>query len=146
MIFLCSLFGRQKQQLPFTNKVIGFPEFSQLKPTLPAGQLPVLEILGEEGENTTGMISQSSAILRYVATLGGGGLYPSQDPLAALKVDEALDTIEEAVKYFVFTMMGPKGVFLQEDKTFSDEERIQIRTKLMDPNYGDKNAAYVSNE
>ena len=90
------------------------------------------------------MIGQSSAILRYVGTLGGSGLYPSQDPLAALKVDEAMDTIEEAVKYFVFSMMGPKGVFLQEDKTFSDEERIQIRTKLMDPNYGDKNAAFVS--
>jgi glutathione S-transferase len=125
--------------------VIGFPEFSQLKPSLPAGQLPVLELLEGESTTPTGMIGQSNAILRYVGTLGGSGLYPSHDPLAALKVDEALDTIEEAIKYFVFTMMGPKGVFLQEDKSFSDEEKIQIRTKLMDPNYGDKNAAFVSN-
>jgi len=87
-------------------------------------------------------MDQSNAILRYVGTLGG--LYPSNDPLLAYKVDQIIDTVEDAGKYIGYTMMGPKGVFFQKDKSLTSEEVLDIRTKLMDPNLGEKNVAFVS--
>jgi hypothetical protein len=139
-------YTQSQTQLPFTNKAIGFPEFQQLKPTLPSGQLPILEIQLEEtdGGTTTAthLVDQSNSIMRYVGTIGG--LYPgAKDPLLALKVDQAIDTVEEVYKYLSFTLMGPKGVFFQ-DKSLTDEEKIEIRTKMMDPTLVEKNAAYVS--
>jgi glutathione S-transferase len=57
---------------------------------LPFGSLPVLEV--ESGGRTTSA-AQSNAILRFVGRLTG--LYPVDDPLRALKVDEALDVAED---------------------------------------------------
>jgi len=115
-------------QLPFTNKAVEFAEFTELKPTLPCGQLPVLEIEDEETGSKT-MMDQSNAIMRYVGKLGG--LYPS-DPVEALEVDLVIDTVEEAYKFLGYTLTGPKGIFFSED-TLSDQEKIDIRKKLMDP-------------
>lgn len=108
-----------------------------MKSTLPCGQLPVLEI--EDGESTQ-IVDQSNAILRYVGTMGG--LYP-KDPLLAMKVDQAIDIVEEANKYLSFTLMGPKGIFFQ-DATLSDDEKVEIRKKILDPGLGAKNGAFVS--
>mmetsp|Transcript_12560 Transcript_12560/g.18846 ORF Transcript_12560/g.18846 Transcript_12560/m.18846 type:complete len:86 (+) Transcript_12560:1336-1593(+) len=54
--------------VPFTNKCISFDDFVKLKPTLPNGQLPVLEIESEDGSKN--IIGQSDAILRYVGKIG----------------------------------------------------------------------------
>lgn len=51
----------------------------------PFGSMPVLDI-GEE------RFAQSGAIIRYVGKLAG--LYP-EDPVAALRVDMVIDTMEE---------------------------------------------------
>lgn len=66
--------------------------FRELKDAdaLPFGALPVLEV---ESESGTVRAAQSNAILRYVGRLTG--LHPLDDPLRALKVDEALDLGEE---------------------------------------------------
>ncbi len=86
-------------------------------------------------------MDQSNAIMRYVGKLGG--LYPS-DPVEALEVDLVIDTVEEVTKFLVYTMIGPKGIFFT-DQTLSDQEKIDIRKKMMDPSLSDpKNAAYVS--
>jgi glutathione S-transferase len=56
----------------------------------PFGGLPVLDV-----ETTAGTLcsAQSNAILRFAGRLSG--LYPVDDPLQALKVDEALDLGED---------------------------------------------------
>ncbi len=57
---------------------------------LPFGGLPVLVVESSEGEQC---VAQSNAILRFAGRLTG--LYPVDDPLQALKVDEALDVGED---------------------------------------------------
>lgn len=64
---------------------ITFADMGALKPTLPLGQVPVLEVDGAA-------ITQSIPISRYAAKLAG--LYPA-DPLAALYADEVVATIDE---------------------------------------------------
>lgn len=56
----------------------------------PFGGLPVVDI-----ETTSGKVcsAQSNAILRFAGSLSG--LYPSANPLQALKVDEAMDMGED---------------------------------------------------
>ena len=60
-------------------------EWAEIKPTTPLGAVPILKIDG----NT---YCQSLAMLRYAGKLAG--FYP-EDPLEALKVDQALDTVGE---------------------------------------------------
>jgi glutathione S-transferase len=64
---------------------------------LPFGSLPVLDV-----ETPRGMVSaaQSNAILRFAGRRAG--LYPIDDPVRALKVDEALDLGED-----LYHVIGP---------------------------------------
>jgi glutathione S-transferase len=57
---------------------------------LPFGSLPVLDVETHEG---TVSAAQSNAILRFAGRRAG--LYPIDDPVRALKVDEALDLGED---------------------------------------------------
>jgi len=66
---------------------------------LPFGSLPVLDIVTRDG---TVSAAQSNAILRYVGRRTG--LYPIDDPLRALKVDEALDLGEDLYHLIIPTM------------------------------------------
>ncbi|TMW62191.1 hypothetical protein Poli38472_009684 [Pythium oligandrum] len=72
--------------IPFQDVRLSFQEFEELQPTLPYDQVPVLVVDGQ-------VIAQSHAILRYAGRLSG--LYPVNDPVAALKVDEVLGTMDE---------------------------------------------------
>ncbi|CAM9269552.1 unnamed protein product [Ectocarpus sp. 13 AM-2016] len=60
-------------------------DWPALKPTLPNGQLPVMEVDGV-------VIPQSTAQLRYVGKIGG--LYPT-DPVQAALADAAIDTVND---------------------------------------------------
>jgi glutathione S-transferase len=73
--------------------------FRELKAAgaLPFGSLPVLEVETASGTVTT---AQSNAILRFVGR--STGLYPTDDPVRALKVDEALDLGED-----LYHVIGP---------------------------------------
>jgi prostaglandin-H2 D-isomerase / glutathione transferase len=73
--------------------------FRELKAAgeLPFGSLPVLDV-----ETPGGIVSaaQSNAILRFAGRRAG--LYPTDDPVRALKVDEALDLGED-----LYRVIGP---------------------------------------
>ncbi len=70
----------------------------------PFGGLPVLDI-----ETTSGKVcsAQSNAILRLAGRLSG--LYPVDDPLQALKVDEALDFGEDINQLLGPSLHEPDG-------------------------------------
>jgi hypothetical protein len=70
--------------------------FPKIKPELPFGSLPVLDV---ETRGGTISAAQSNAILRFVGRRAG--LYPTDDDVRALKVDEALDLGEDL--YHVLT-------------------------------------------
>ncbi|CAM9234419.1 unnamed protein product, partial [Hapterophycus canaliculatus] len=67
------------------DNVINGDDWLVLKPTLPFGQLPILEVDGV-------IIPQSLAQLRYVGKIGG--LYPT-NPIQAAFCDAAADTLTD---------------------------------------------------
>lgn len=70
----------------FEDKRVPFPAWGQVKPTTPWGTVPVLELAdGSE-------LAQARSILRFVGK--HTGLYPA-DPLAAQRVDELMDALED---------------------------------------------------
>lgn len=85
----------------FEDNRVDHAALATLKPTLPLGQLPVLEVDGLT-------YSQSMAIARYAAKVAG--LYP-EDPLLALGVDMISETLIE--------LSGPMGEIVYRIK---DEE------------------------
>ena len=81
---------------------------------LPFGSLPVLDV---ETRGTKVSTAQSNAILRFVGRRSG--LYPTNDDLRALKVDEALDLGED-----LYHLLTPSMV---ED----DPERRMVMRKVL---------------
>lgn len=88
----------------------------QVAGEFPFGALPVLDI-----ETTSGKVSaaQSNAILRFAGRLAG--LYPVDDPIRALKVDEALDMAED-----INQILGPS---MHED---DNEKKLAMRKILVE--------------
>lgn len=86
-------------RIPFDDVLIGADRFREMKAAgeLPFGALPILDV-----ETPSGTVSaaQSNAILRFLGRRTG--LYPADDPLRALKVDEALDLGED-----LYHLIGP---------------------------------------
>lgn len=72
-------------QLPYRASFLNRPEFAALKPQLPNGRLPVLEINGS-------LISQSATIVRYLADRAG---LAGHTRLDQLKVDSLYETVKE---------------------------------------------------
>lgn len=79
--------------LPYEDRRLKYPEFAALKEqgAFPLGSVPVLEVDGVA-------VVQTAAMLRFVAQLGGTGLYPS-DPKSAFLVDSAIDTLNDTVSH-----------------------------------------------
>lgn len=76
----------------FIDEHLTFEQFQACRTAneFPFGGLPVLVVETADGEQC---IAQSNAILRFAGRITG--LYPKDDPLQALKVDEALDMGED---------------------------------------------------
>ena len=74
--------------VPFEDVRVSREAFREMKASgeLPYGQLPVLDVDGVR-------LAQSVAIARYCGALAG--LYPSDDALAAARVDEILETANQ---------------------------------------------------
>lgn len=70
----------------FEDHRFTFPEFAEVRKTVPFGQVPVLHVDGV-------LVTQSDAILRYAGKLAG--LYPA-DAHQALLCDEVAYVVEEA--------------------------------------------------
>ncbi|CAK4731484.1 unnamed protein product [Aphanomyces euteiches] len=96
--------------VPFEDERITHEAWPTLKPTVPYKQLPVLTVDGQ-------MFCQSHAIARYAGILGG--LYPTENALDALRVDEICDFNED-----VLMAMAP--TFREEDA----EKRKAMREDL----------------
>jgi len=79
--------------IPFEDATFQREQWASLKPKMPFGQVPVLEVDGK-------MLAQTSAIERYAAKLAG--LAPS-DPWEAAKVDEAAAYLTETAELFMPT-------------------------------------------
>lgn len=88
--------------IPFEDDHVSFEQFAAEKAAgaLPFGSLPVVEVV-QDGRRVAA--AESNAILRYAGRLAG--LYPVDDPLRALKVDEAMDLGED-----LFRLIGPSIV------------------------------------
>lgn len=93
--------------ISFVDNRITQVQFEELKPTLPLGQVPVLEVDGET-------FAQSIAFARYAAKLAG--LYPS-DPVEALRVDMLVDTLSEIIEPIVNICFYEKDETLKAQKT-----------------------------
>jgi glutathione S-transferase len=82
----------------WTDTDIQGSEWPAMKPTTPLGSLPLLKI-SETNESGSVLSSssfthcQSMALDRYAAKLAG--MYPMDDPLQALYVDEVMDSLSE---------------------------------------------------
>ncbi len=86
-------------RIAFEDAHIPPERFAALKAAgeLPFGSLPVLDVVTH---GTTVTAAQSNAILRFAGRLAG--LYPIDDPVRALKVDEAMDLAED-----LYHVIGP---------------------------------------
>lgn len=103
-------------RIPFEDVHVPPERFREVKAAgeLPFGSLPVLDV---ETASATVSSAQSNAILRFVGRRTG--LYPIDDPLRALKVDEALDLGED-----LYHVIGPS---IGEQDT---ERRMAMRKVL----------------
>ncbi|TYZ65376.1 hypothetical protein PybrP1_012700, partial [[Pythium] brassicae (nom. inval.)] len=97
----------------FVDERVNHAQFGALKPTLPLGQLPVIEVDGVT-------YSQSMAIARYAAKVAG--LYP-EDPVAALRNDMISETMCEFKNTFIAILFFEKDEAVKAEKTkaFIDE-------------------------
>jgi len=79
-------------RIDFIDEQLTFEQFGRCRAAgeFPFGGVPVLAI---ETDNGMRCVSQSNAILHFTGHLSG--LYPSQDPLLALRVDEVLGISED---------------------------------------------------
>jgi len=109
-------------KIPFENEPIPGAKWGELKATLPAGsQMPILHIT--QGD-TTEMLFQSRAILRYVGSLGsfkGVKLYPSA-PKPRFYCDEVIEMVEDFRPHLAST-------FAIEDQ----QEKEKARAALVKP-------------
>jgi glutathione S-transferase len=102
--------------IAFEDDHLTFEQFQNCRTTseLPFGGLPVLVVDTDEKELC---VAQSNAILRFAGRLSG--LYPVDNPLQALKVDEALDVGED-----INCLLAPS---LHEQDT---EKKMAMRKEL----------------
>jgi len=79
-------------RIDFIDEQLTFEQFGRCREAgeFPFGGVPVMVIETADGSQC---VSQSNAILHFAGQLSG--LYPSQDPLLALKVDEVLGVSED---------------------------------------------------
>jgi glutathione S-transferase len=103
--------------IAFDDVRIPFPEFMEMKPNLPYGQLPVLEL--DDGVT----VGESKAILRYCGKLSG--IYPS-DPVTALKVDEIVDACS-----------GVSNLLTPSFKEKDEEKKKAMRIELVETAFPD---------
>jgi glutathione S-transferase len=106
--------------IPFVDEHVPPEQFGQLRAAgeFPFGGLPVLDVETDKGKMC---VAQSNAILRFAGRLSG--LYPEDDPIQALKVDEALDMGED-----IAGLIGPSLHEQDEDKKLAMRKELAEAT------------------
>lgn len=94
-------------KVEWKDTTFGFPEWPAIKDSTPLGQVPTLSVDGTD-------FCQSVALQRYAALLCD--MYPKDDPLKALIVDESMDVISEC-----FAKV-PRGTGTAEEKRAQRQE------------------------
>lgn len=118
------------QGIPFEDHRIGMPEWEVLKPIAKFGQVPLMYI------NDGAPVGQSYAMLRYVARLGDGSLYP-QDPLKLLAIEEAIGLVDDLARafqpsFFISTRPSHLGYPEKYNETPEGQEAIKrLRTNFV---------------
>jgi glutathione S-transferase len=120
------------QEIEFEDELVDFKTWGELKSSSKFGQMPLLTIT-EEGD--TRVLSQMSAILRYVSTLKSKTLYP-ENPLERAKVDEVCGLLEDLnrdVSSAIYFNMKPQTYGHPENFHRTEEGKailIQLRTRV----------------
>ena len=116
-IRLCASVGK----VDFEDVRISRERFAEMKEqgALPYGQVPALDV------GAGRMLAQSSAILRYVATLGG--LHPS-DPLEAARIDSIISEEEDFFSGITISRYSARFGYGH----MSEEFRAEVRKNLND--------------
>lgn len=92
-----------------------FDQWPTIKPTTPLGCVPILKIDGVDHV-------QSMSLARYAGRLAG--LYPDNDPLEALVVDEVMDSVNELISKLPRVAPTP-----EEFETLRKEYQANLMTK-----------------
>ncbi|KAI8821520.1 uncharacterized protein EV422DRAFT_528412 [Fimicolochytrium jonesii] len=94
--------------IPFTDTRLK-AGWAETKPKTPYGQVPTLAITFPDTGGGTHTAAQADALLRYVARLADPvhGLYPVEDPLACLKIDELVRACDDVDALISPTMDEP---------------------------------------
>ncbi|GAB5037747.1 glutathione s-transferase [Nannochloropsis oceanica] len=103
--------------IPFDDERISGADFAKAKGegAYPFGQLPVLMVEGKT-------ISQSQALLRYAGKKAG--LYPKDDDLKALLIDEIVGAVEDVIAATVPSL-----------KEADEEKKMAMRKELAETTY-----------
>ncbi|GLD91570.1 hypothetical protein PINS_up000103 [Pythium insidiosum] len=123
--------------MPFEDEHIGREELEKRRESLPFGQVPVLEVDGD-------LVAQSLPILRYVGTLTG--LYPANDALAALRIDEIFSVIDE-----VYNKISPTYRIADREQQLAmrkalAEVAIPNAMKVVDQRIAEAGGKYVTGD
>ena len=103
----------------FIDDRVAFADWPKVKPTTPWGQVPVLSL----SDGTA--ICQTRAILRLVGK--ETGLYPT-DVVAAAKVDESMDLMEDGINNIMAAGAGMEG----EEKLSARKAAVEEGGKVYD--------------
>jgi glutathione S-transferase len=111
-------------KIPFTDDRVDFAKWpSEIKPTTPYGQLPLMHV----DESHT--IAQSDAILRYVGGLSKT-LYPA-DVETRTAIDEALSLVDEINQSWYYALVaGINPAKLGHDVEKGSEEHGAVTKKM----------------
>jgi len=111
--------------VPLEDVRVTRDEFAAMKAAgqLPYGQVPALDPGGGQP-----LLAQSSAILRYVATVGG--LHPASDALAAARIDSIVSEEEDMFCGLSVSRYGPRFGFDFADGR--EDFRAAVRKELND--------------
>jgi glutathione S-transferase len=98
-------------------------EWNKMKPSTPNGQLPILEIEGQEP------ITQSKAMALLAARLGGGKLL-STNPWMQAKIDVLLELLGDNVKEFTPALyLGWRAHIYGHPEDYSSSDAGKAKTK-----------------
>lgn len=112
------------QGIPFEDERISFADWGQKKSEAKYGLLPLLHVDGKE------IISQSGAMLRYVARLKSSTLYPEND-VKLLEIEEVLGLADDFAKAWspcLYLGMRPQMFGYPEDHAKTDEGQALIKS------------------
>ena len=110
-------------KIPYEDNRIDFSEWGNLKPTLPAGQLPILNV--DDGPAQT----QSGAMLRWAGSLNpDSGLYP---PDKLYEIEEAIGLVEDMQNSWMpnlYIGFRPEKYGYEEGFSKTDEGAEKMKT------------------